>query len=108
MRPGSTTCSPASNALTSGVVGLLPAGTSSAIRPPWTTMPRSAPSAKIASGSLIHSAGASPGMCQPGGADRRRTDAAGAVDLARDIQDQRLLETRRHDLHADRQLRPRQ
>src|SRR5579864_6514507 len=101
MRPGSTTCSRASNVFTSGVSGAPPAGTSSAIRPSLTTTPRSAPSAKIASGSLIQSAGASPGMGQLGGADRRPADAVAALDLARDVEDQRLLETRRHDLHAD-------
>src|SRR3954452_17503904 len=38
---------------TSAVAGAAPAGTSSTIRPPFTTTPRSAPSARIARGSLI-------------------------------------------------------
>src|SRR5690242_5899986 len=51
-----TTCSLASNSVTPVVLGTLPAGTNSAMRPSAMTTPRSAPSARIASGSLIQSA----------------------------------------------------
>src|SRR3954468_6307982 len=47
------TCSAASNTATSAVAGAPPAGTSSMIRPSFTTTPRSAPSARMARGSLI-------------------------------------------------------
>src|SRR3954462_9844091 len=53
MRRGSTTWSPASNTATSAVAGAPPAGTSSTILPPFTTIPRSAPSARVGRGSLI-------------------------------------------------------
>jgi hypothetical protein len=55
MRPGSTTWVPASNTAT-GRAGVPPAGTSPVMKPPSTTTPRSAPSARMASGSLIQSA----------------------------------------------------
>ena len=38
---------------TLAVAGSRPRGTSSTILPPWTTIPRSAPSARMESGSLI-------------------------------------------------------
>ena len=56
-RTGSATCAEASNAATSAVLGVPPAGTSSTMRPSRTTTPRAASSAKMPMGSLIQIAG---------------------------------------------------
>src|ERR1700733_14125861 len=64
MSPGSPTCREASN-VASIRSGVLPFPTRSAIRVPSTTSPRSAPSAKIANGSLIQSRIAPAPLFQP-------------------------------------------